>query len=303
MAEQMRIGDTADGVEFTFSEPREARGTMPLVHDGDAFDAALAQDALDRKASGLSRAEWAEYGKLKRSGQYTDDQTMRLRAMLNAGERSRDDVARMAWSLRRHRDAMLAERSAREHGGTASDYLVPTQLHQIGVAKGDYLPAHLDPKEEAARFFDSQVAFDRDSGDPARALAAKRRARYLAARWGLQLEEDMEPVGRWVPEPVRASSDGWVWTSGNRRFRVGPGGTMDVEGYERRRGKGDERYSYAQADTGYRPTRPGEPLRREDGSVVTRPVPGYRATGSWRLTAPRKKDSAFKRWLRENGKK
>lgn len=229
-----------------------------------------------------------EYRRLRASGEYTDDQVMRLRAM--RGTRGDEEVRRLAWKLRRSRDAVLAQRLADANGGRYEDYLVPTRREFLGA-----------PKDRLASAFDSTLAADRDAGDPARALAARRRGMYLAARWGLRFDEDMAPTGRMALVPVRTSSDGWVRTSGNDRFRVGPGGTLEAEGYERRRKKGDEHYAFTREGTGYRPTRPGEPLLRADGTVVRMPVPERKPTGRWNLAAPR--DSAFKKWLRENRKR
>lgn len=232
--------------------------------------------------------EMAEYDRLKATGQYKDDEALRLRAMRVT--RGDDEVRKLAWQARRGRDMRLAAEVARKYGGSMDDYYVPTTLADVRAATGDYGQA--DPKEAMAGYLDSRLAYDREHGSPAERLAAKRRGRYMAARWGLTFDEEtVEARPReFVDVPVRTSEGGWFYGAGGwNRHRVDQDGTMWSQVLSRK----DPAIVSEIADdrSGLLPTRPGEVVRRTDGKPVTVKAPRHVATGRWSLKAPgRKKD-------------
>ena len=236
--------------------------------------------------------EVAEYRKLKASGEYRDDQVMRLRAM--RATRGDEEVRKLAWQARRGRDMALAGRLAREHGGSFSDYYVETTLEDIDRARGNYGP-RVTPKQAMADYYDSTLAYDRDHGSAAEKAAARRRGIYLAKRWGLSFDEETVPTGRMTRVPVTVSSDGWWYEpGGNARSRVAPDGSQ-----YRQAMAGGELRTTPRTWSGLAPTRPGEALRYKGGGPITALTPGRKATGNWKLSAPRR--TALRRWLDEHG--
>ena len=236
--------------------------------------------------------EVTEYRKLKASGEYRDDQVMRLRAM--RATRGDEEVRKLAWQARRGRDRALAGRLAREHGGSFSDYYVETTLEDVNRARGDYGP-NATPKQAMADYYDSTLAYDRDHGSAAEKAMARRRGMYLARRWGLSFDEETAPTGRMARVPVTVSSDGWWYEpGGNARSRVAPDGSQ-----YRQAMAGGELRTYTQTWSGLAPTRPGEALRYKGGDPITALVPERRPVGSWKLSAPRR--TALRRWLDEHG--
>ena len=188
----------------------------------------------------------------------------------------------------------LAGRLAREHGGSYSDYYVETTPEDIRRARGNYGP-NVTPKQAMAAYYDSTLAYDRDSGTAAEKAMARRRGMYLARRWGLSFDEETASTGKMVRVPVTVSSDGWWYEpGGNGRTRVTPDGAQHRQLVSRGKLITDLR---AQSD--FAPTRPGEALRYKGSGPITSLVPGRKATGNWKLSAPRR--TALRRWLDEHG--
>lgn len=235
--------------------------------------------------------EIAEYERLRKSGQYTDDATMRLRAM--RATRGDETVRRYAWQLREMRDQMLAQQVAQRSGmgGNWKDYYVPTTSADIQVATGDY-GATGNPKKALAAYMDSQVAYDRENGDPAQRLAAKRRARYMAARWGLKLDEEAvpDPDGGYVDRPLHIAGDGWLYGAGAKvRERVEPDGSLTRQFLPPRGATEPVVRTIPPGGHNRAPGRPGEIARDKDGRpTLVLPMAKYKTTGNWRLRA--KKD-------------
>jgi hypothetical protein len=189
------------------------------------------------------------------------------------------------------RDQMLAQRLAKQSGmgGTWRDYYVPTTLRDIRQASGSEGPG--SGVEAFADRLDRGLAFDRESGSAATRVAAKRRARYLAARWGLKLDEETvpDPDGGYVNRPLRIAADGWLYGAGAKvRERVEPDGSLVRQSLPPR--GATEPVVRVTPPSGHNraPGKPGEIARDKDGRpTLILSAAKRKVTGDWRLRAKR----------------
>lgn len=236
-----------EGVPYVALDPGEVNANARDLGDGTAVTTAGAD------LFSLSERERAEFDRLTKEGVNPRDRRVRmLRAMLAAGERSRDDVKALAWAERKNRDIATAKDVARAEEGKADnwqDYYVPTSagMTAAGVRSAvaedigrhaDWLRGKYERREGAGDRRGSERAMDD-------LKAFRKKAQYLARRYGLH------------PELAKLSGDRTLWSmvSGGQE-----GQRLSVRG------------SYPQdlyVETGHYLTDPS-PLTRERDYVMAR---------------------------------
>lgn len=202
-----------EGVPYLALDPREINANARALDDGTAVTTAGAD------LFSLSEKEKAEFDRLTREGKNPGDRKVRmLRAMLAAGERSRDDVKALAWAERKNRDIAMAKEVARAEEGKADnwqDYYVPTSAGMTArdareAVAGDigrhvdWLRGNYERRAAAGDGRGSERAMDR-------LKAFRKKAQYLARRYGLH------------PELAKLSGDKSLWnrlSSGQREQRM-----------------------------------------------------------------------------------
>ena len=212
-----------------------------------------------------------------------DEDVARLRAM--RATRGDDEVKRLAWQLRAYRDKTLANQLADREGGAAYHYYAPTTREDVLAGFG----AKAARAAEASRLGEQPCP-----GRDYVSAADRRRAKYIAARFGLEFRPRFE----WSPEgssPVRARDGGWLdypgpwrtrsFASGGREFRRDDA----IDGWTQDMLDRPERYvdriiaKYTKTDRGTRGDVSGAP-RYKDGDVVTRTAGSLRPDAKGRFS-------------------
>lgn len=154
----------------------------------------------------LTDEEQTAFEDIRSASPDMDEDVARLRAM--RATRGDDEVRRLAWQLRAYRDKTLANQLADREGGAAYHYYAPTTREDVVAGFG----AKAARAAEASRLGEPRPGRDYVSA------ADRRRAKYIAARFGLEFR----PKYEWSPEgstPVRAKDGGWHDYPGPSRMR------------------------------------------------------------------------------------